>query len=119
MISDILEMEAIYALRCALAHDYSLFNVSRYPERYPNRTHAFKFVVNEMDPLVALPHRCWQGDYHDLTPDRETIVNLRKVGDLGEQVVLNLRKAHAENRLSLRLDLQEFEVRYGMVFPIG
>jgi hypothetical protein len=53
-------------------------------------------------------------------PEEETtIVNLRKVGDLAEEVVASLRSNHKAETLVLRLSLPEFRVRFGMRFLVA
>lgn len=111
--------EALYALRCALLHDYSLVNVDR-SGKHPMRTHLFRLTADATSPLVQMPTSPWDGRYERFGPTREheTSVNLRKVGDLAEQVVVRLRTEHEAERLGIRLELAEFELRYGMYFRI-
>jgi hypothetical protein len=62
----------------------------------------------------------WSGRWDTNIPEEETtIVNLRKVGDLAEEVVDTLRGNHKANTLVLRLPLPEFRVRFGMRFPVA
>ncbi len=114
-IQDPAIIEAIYALRCALAHDYSLFNKDKSGNQ-PMRDHAFTFTADPVSPLVQLPPTKWNRIYNAPPQDQTTVVNLRKVGDLGETVVDSLRRHHRQGALRLRLPLDEFEWRYGMLF---
>lgn len=50
------EIQALYALRCAFAHNYSLANVGR-----QGRQHLFKVVAGDATPLVTLPTIPWKG----------------------------------------------------------
>jgi len=111
-------IEALYALRCALAHDYSLFNRDKHGTQ-PMRDHAFNFKADPVSPLVEFPSTRWNRIYKDPPLEQTTVVNLRKVGDLGETVVRSLRKHLREETLGLRLSLDEFEWRYGMLFRLG
>ena len=108
---------ALVALRNALTHDYGLYNQDN---RYPLRHHAFNYGADETTPLVQLPKRRWSGHWDTSIPEEETtIVNLRKVGDLAEEVVATLRSNHEAETLVLRLPLPEFRVRFGMRFPVA
>jgi hypothetical protein len=69
---------------------------------------------------VQLPERRWSGRWDATIPEEETtIVNLRKVGDLAEEVVAALRSNHEAGTLVLRLPLTEFRVRFGMRYPVA
>lgn len=111
-------LQALYALRCALAHDYALFNDGSVKGKIrPLLRHAFNFTADTTSPLVKLPVRTWSGlyDMQNLPPkDEITVVNLRKVGDLAEVVVADLRRRHSTGALGIRLSPEEFHVRYGM-----
>lgn len=113
-VQDDQTIEALYALRCALVHDFSLANVARSAKR----THFFRLAADATTPLVQLPSSRWDGDYPTVGPDKETLVNLRKVGDLAEAIVVRLRSEHQAERLDICLDLAEFELRYGMYFRV-
>jgi hypothetical protein len=117
-IQDEVIIEALYALRCALAHDYSLFNRDKHGTQ-PMRDHAFNFTADTVSPLVELPSSKWNRIYTNPPAEQTTVINLRKVGDLGEAVVRSLRRHHREETLGLRLPLDEFEWRYGMFFRLG
>jgi hypothetical protein len=117
-IQDKATIEALYALRCALAHDYSLFNRDRSGNQ-PMRDHAFNFKADPISPLVEFPSNKWNRIYKEPPLEQTTVVNLRKVGDLGETVARSLRKHHQEETLALRLPLDEFKWRYGMLFRVG
>src|SRR4029453_10126541 len=87
--------------------------------KYPLRHHAFNYGADEMTPLVQLPERRWSGRWDTNIPEEETtIVNLRKVGDLAEEVVATVRSNHETENLVLRLPLAQFRVRFGMLFRL-
>jgi len=110
-------VEALYALRCTFAHDYSLFNEDP-SGRHPLRNHAFNLTADTVSPLVEFPAARWDGTYHHTPPEQTTTVNLWRLGDLGETVVGQLRKHHRKGTLELRLALDEFQWRYGMSFRV-
>lgn len=107
---------ALVALRNALTHDYGLFNRN---DTCPLRHHAFNYGVGKTTPLVRLPKKPWSGRWDTNLPEEETtIVNLRKVGDLAEEVVATVRSNHETENLVLRLPLAQFRVRFGMLFRL-
>jgi hypothetical protein len=112
---DSASIEALYALRCSLAHDYSLAS----PSKRPERMHLFRLTDDGYTPLVTFPKEPWPNDY-SVVRGHDTLVNLRKIGDLVEGVVDRLRREHADDRLRLHpeLSLVEFETRYGLYFPV-
>ena len=75
------ERNALYALRCCFAHDYSLVN---HPDGRRELRHRFDLYADEQTPLVDLPPEPWNGFLR--SPQPRTKVNLRKFGDLAEEV---------------------------------
>jgi hypothetical protein len=115
-VTDDARVDVIYALRHALAHDYALFNAN---SKHPSRQHAFNFTADDDTPLVVLPRRAWNGSYNastSIAPEETTVVNLRALGDLCEEVVANLRRLHERQRLGITMGLAEFMVRYGLYY---
>jgi hypothetical protein len=113
-VQDHLTLQALYALRNALAHDYALFNANA---NDPARRRAFNFCVGIAGPVVQLPTTPWGGSYDATTPvpdDQITVVNIRKVGDVAEEVVTVLRRLNAQGALDIGLPLDQFHVRYGL-----
>jgi hypothetical protein len=108
-------LHALYAMRNALAHDYSLFN----PHGNPLLRHAFKYTVHPAHPLVTLPTVQWTGSYVAVPDEQTTVVNLRKVGDLVEETVSRLRAEHQAQNLELRLGVAEFRRRYQLEYWVG
>jgi hypothetical protein len=111
------EALALYALRNALAHDYSLFNPN---PNVDELRHAFNYTADLRAPLVVFPARVWSGSYAAAPPpDETTIVNLRRVGDVTEGVVERLRELHASGDLELLMSVDEFVWRYRLCFYVG
>ncbi|MDQ3848433.1 MAG: hypothetical protein M3261_05710 [Thermoproteota archaeon] len=77
---------ALYALRCAFAHDYSLYNIN---PRNPRYTHQFAVKVGP-GPVITLPTQSWDGDYSHKTTENQTVVNLEAFGDLVEDICLKI-----------------------------
>jgi hypothetical protein len=106
-----LEARALYALRCAFAHDYSLWNLN---PKDPSLQHCF---VVDRDPVrfVRLPSCPWNlGD--PPTPANQTFISLRGLGDVCEEIVSRVRVTAASDTLEIVLkgDVDELEHRYGI-----
>jgi hypothetical protein len=93
---------AIYALRCALIHDYSLVNIGR-GRRADRLHHRFVLVNSASLPLVERPPVAWDGELGSSTYRMQTTVNARRVGDVGENVLKLVQRVHADRRLRIRL----------------
>lgn len=106
LFSDLPEAErkALYALRCAFAHDYSLVH------NRGSAKHLFRVVWEDDVPLVQLPSSTWSGRYDDLSED--TTVNLLALTELGESVVKGVIDAYSEGDLELAVSVVEADHRY-------
>lgn len=80
------EIKAIYALRCAFAHDFSLYNVNP----APLMTHRFRVHGGSTGPMIVLPSQPWSGDLKNKSAGSYTSVNLEIFGDCVELVYLEL-----------------------------
>lgn len=102
----------LYALRCALAHNYSLVNVGR-GGRAALLTHAF---VLDNDPsaqwLIKLPSAPWDGVDMANVAGRETHVNLSRVFDLLDVVHQAVIRSHQQGDLELAHAPDETRRRY-------
>ena len=94
------EIDAIYALRCAFAHDYSLYNINR---SKPSLTHHFKVHQSPTFPLVKLPQQQWDGDYTNMNDRNKTTINLEALGDLVETICAQLFALASQNDLEVTL----------------
>ncbi len=81
------EIDALYALRCAFAHDFSLYNINH---NTPSLTHRFQVGVGGAMKAVLLPMVRWDGDYSNRTVNNVTTVNLEGFGDLVENICRQL-----------------------------
>lgn len=109
------EILAIYALRCALAHDYALVNLGQGKDARL-LTHRFLLRTDVSSPLVTLPIEPWDGQ---LSPSRyrnQTHVNLRALGDLAERVVAEIQAAQLAGDVEIALDggIDELDGRFGI-----
>lgn len=95
-----LERDALYALRCAFAHDYSLYNIKR---NKPSLTHNFQVTRGVSGPVISLPKNPWDGDYRTRNSSNQTTVNLEAFGDLVEDVVRNIQSLNASGDLQIVL----------------
>lgn len=111
---DQLTRDALYALRCSFAHDYSLFNISRNSKK-PELTHRFTVLADPEYPLVKLAPKQWNGDLYDHAAEVFTLVNLLKLCDLVEQIYANLIELSTKNELRIILSdgSKELLEKYG------
>jgi hypothetical protein len=78
------EIQALYALRCAIFHGYSLYN---FKTDRPELCHYFTLTDDKRAPLLKLPPQPWDGDFSQSVSEKfMTVVNVEKVGDLVEGI---------------------------------
>jgi hypothetical protein len=108
------EIEAIYALRCAFAHNYSLVNVNTQRQ---DRRHVFTLCQGDTAPLVRLPRVPWDGAFDAVNADSRTVVNLEAFGDLVESACTSAREQATQDNLEISLagGVDELLVRYFFV----
>lgn len=108
------ERYCIYALRCALAHDYGLYNINR---KEPALTHHFVLCANSASSLIKLPKNQWDGEISTKNQKNCTTVNLLALGDLVEQIFESLKEMESQNQLEIILQggSDELSTRYGYV----
>jgi hypothetical protein len=106
------ESEAIYGLRNALAHDYSVFNpAAKVPQLYRLDRQVGRGVVR-------FGKRTWDGKYDKISRDSETLVSLRELSELSERIVSEVRSACNSSAIEILLNggSDELLVRYGVYF---
>lgn len=108
------ERNAMYALRCALAHDFGLININ---PKNRGLTHRFTVTEGASASLVSLPMRQWDGDYNNLSPDNKTIVNLEALGDLAESICRQVVELSDYDQIEIILSGGSDELldRYGIL----
>lgn len=94
------ERDALYALRCAFAHDYSLYNIKR---NDPSLTHNFQVTQGPSGSVVSLPTVAWNGDYKTRNSTNQTTVNLQAFGDLVEGIVQAIESQYQKGDLQILL----------------
>jgi hypothetical protein len=107
------DLQALYALRCSLAHDYSLFNPGG------RRDLRFRFALHAERGARLLVHarRRWSGSFTASQPQStETLVNLWALGDLAEACHQSVQDCWRAGRLTARVTPSELLVRYGFAF---
>jgi len=111
------EIDAIYALRCAFAHDYSLYNINN----RPSLTHRFQVTAGGSLKLVDLPNIVWDGDYANKSPDNVTTINLESFGNMVESICSNIFTLANNNGLEVVLidGTDELLQRYSYFTRIG
>lgn len=107
------EIDALYALRCAFAHDFSLCNING---KRPTLTHYFMIKNDSTGQVVTLPKKQWDGKFRmddDFRwDDYTTIINLERFGDLVEDICIRLFQLANEDGLELILGPYELVQRY-------
>jgi hypothetical protein len=101
---------AMVALRNSFAHNFGLTN-----RRPADRQHRFWLVDSAGDPLIKFPARRWNGKYGAASRGGPTIVSLRALGDLVENVVAEVERAARaqELRLANGVTADELGTAYG------
>jgi hypothetical protein len=111
------DRQALYALRCCFAHDYSLVNISARSDRQ----HHFRLTDDPAPcPLVDLPAVPWDGNLARRSIGTATRVSLRRLGDLAESVYARLLDLHGRGELSIALagGAKDLRARYAFtVYP--
>lgn len=108
------EIAALYALRCAFAHDFSLYNI--HPSK-PELTHYFNLLIDADAPLVRPATTPWLGNYKHRPPECATAVGLTRIGDLVEGVYADLLRLARHDELTIRLEggPEELDDRYSLM----
>jgi hypothetical protein len=106
------EINALYALRCSFAHDYSLINIdSHYDQQNKQKDKlSHRFHVNISGKIVDLPSKKWDRNFKNRS--NVTSVNLVAFGDLVEQICQEIKKKYQEGELELSLPVEEFMEKY-------
>lgn len=112
------EIEAIFALRCAFAHNYSHVNVNIQRQ---DRQHVFTLHQSDMAPLVELPRVPWGGAFDAVNANNLTVVNLEAFGDLVESIHTSACEHATQDNLEITLagGVDELLVRYFFVIWQG
>ena len=92
---------AVYALRCAFAHDYGLNHMGLRQARREDEAHVHA-ARRRRCTFIQLPSIRWNSD-HQRLGYRGTEVNVRKLGDLAEHVDAALQRAPYPDGLSVAL----------------
>ena len=123
------ERAALYALRCALAHDYSLVNVPEFKDpkgRWRSYQHAFVLHVDDLENLVTFPDERWNGDPRKVVEieggtvvkDWQTRIDLARLQALARNVRDEIHQLHrTSDVLALAIDPAEMRRRYFFTHP--
>jgi hypothetical protein len=105
------DLDALYALRCSLAHDFSLFNEGQGARA---REKDFHFGLHTDPKALLIEHawRRWSVDYATPSEHNQTWVNLRALGDLAEGCAANVERAFRTGRLRARIPADDLLIRY-------
>jgi uncharacterized protein (DUF433 family) len=112
------ERAALYALRNALAHDFSLVN--QRPGSDPRSValrHSFRLDLDGDGPLVTLPDTPWDGDLNNVGDYNATHVNLNRLTELAAEVRACIDECYDNG--SLKLARSPVETRRRYIFVHG
>lgn len=93
------QMLALYALRCAFMHDFSLCN----NHSDPKLSHIFIIRIGNNDNVVELPATYWDGRYDNKSKNNQTIVYIEKFGDIVEEICKKIVLLAKNNELKIIL----------------
>lgn len=93
------KMLALYALRCAFIHDFSLCNL----HSNEKLRHIFIIRIGNNDNVVELPTIPWDGKYDNKNKDNQTIVYIEKFGDIVESVCKKIIQLADDKELEIIL----------------
>lgn len=108
------DLTAIYALRCSLAHDYSLYNPAKGRSKAA-LARRFRFALHQSPtgPLIRHAARRWDETYSMTPPaSTQTVVSLRLLGDLVEGCHRNIQRRLVADTLASRLEPDVLVTRY-------
>lgn len=121
------EVNAVYGLRCCLAHDYSLVNINKINSSRPD--YAYSYILNWSlgGPLIQLPKCDWKGDFSifDATHvaaanDYKTLINGTGILNLVRDTLIKLQDLHRNNELICRLNPTNIQIelisQYALLF---
>lgn len=109
------EIDAIYALRNAFHHDFSLLNLDE-GRRRAKYIHHFQVNAHPTDRIIRLPFTPWDGNIDNRNNENATYVNLQALGDLVEKVYAELIKLESKGELILELAGGETELKARYIF---
>lgn len=93
------EIAAIYALRNAFFHDFSLYNHNSKDDYQ----HTFTVHKHPSSSVVVLPEHKWNGNLQSRSKLNTTFINLKTLGDLVENIYSKLLQLESEGNLILEL----------------
>jgi len=102
-------IEALYALRCAFAHDFSLFNRNTENEL---RMHRFEVRIGNSEDVVVFPPVRWDGNFSNIHDDNTTIIYLDTFGLLVETLCAKLYSLYTSGELEVTLPGKTDELFY-------
>jgi hypothetical protein len=105
------EIDAIYALRNALLHDYSISNCN---SKRPSLQHHFTLLGFRLPNLMGLPTKIWDGNIETKSKENVTYISLPTFGDMVESIWNSTLNLHRHNDLVVILKggVSEIRTRY-------
>ena len=94
------EISALYALRCAFTHDFSLYNINFKDQEL---MHNFVIRFGSNHSAIELPKKYWDGKFENRSDDNQTIVYLEKFGDIVEDICKTIILLAKDDKLEIAL----------------
>lgn len=103
---------ALYALRCCLAHDFSLANLAEDVSK--KNQHLYRHYFNlpparQLDGIAEFPDEPWDGNYESLRP---TFVDIGRLEDVATEAHDSALAAWVDGCLELRVPALEARHRF-------
>lgn len=100
------QIYALYSLRCAFAHDYSLFNIPKRDDKEKElKCHWFSVSQGENDRFITFPSKRWDGNFENAKS--VTTINLEKLCDLVELINKKIKEKIENNDDSLHIEIKK------------
>jgi hypothetical protein len=110
------DINALYALRCSFAHDYSLINIDKnfkgIDKSKDKLTHCFHVGGGKASKVVELPKERWERDFKNISDDEITYINLEALGDIVEKICSKIIDKFHRDELELSVPVEQFLKRY-------
>lgn len=107
------QIVAIRTLRNSLAHNFSLAIKSNTNNRFTQ-----KFILlhdDSIDEIIKLSTSRWGGDYSDKTNEKYTIINIKKLICLIEDIYTKVAYIASENELECMKSKDELNTKYSIL----
>lgn len=106
------DIDAIYQLRCSLAHSFGLVSNKR---KNKNEHRKFSLSFVKTSPIVRHPITEWESNYADKSDDTSTIIGVYALCDEIEYMIQNIINMENEGTLLLKKPEEEIKSCYTII----